>query len=72
MEMSKSVRDKTRPPTDNQRPPRANDRPPSAMLIIKFAKVQGWLVSVTSSGNMIYVGLEDNKNDKDKLDTLIF
>ena len=72
MEMSKSVRDKTRPPTDNQRPPTANNTPPSAMLIIKFAKVPGWPVSVTSSGNKIYVGLEDNKNDKDNLDTHLF
>ena len=77
--MTQSIKDKARPPTDNQRHPTANIRPPtdnitppSSMSIINSVKVPGWPISVTSSGDKIYVGLEDNKNDTDNLDTHLF
>ena len=43
-----------------------------SMSIINSVKVPGWPISVTSSGDNIYVGLEDNKNDTDILDTHLF
>ena len=42
------------------------------MSIINSVKVPGWPISVTSSGDKIYVGLEDNKNDTDNLDMHLF